>query len=44
VWLGLAAFAVAGVIGALAWRDRDTTPRFAAADSGEDHEETGATH
>ena len=44
VWLGLAAFAVAGVIGALAWRDRDTAPRFAAADSGEDREETGATH
>ncbi len=44
VWLGLAAFAVAGVIGALAWRDRDTAPRFATADPGEDREETGATH
>jgi hypothetical protein len=44
LWLGLAAFAVAGVIGTLAWRDRDTAPRFAAADRGEDREETGATH
>jgi len=37
IWLGVAAFLVAGLIGYLAWRDRDqTSPRFAAADSGED--------
>lgn len=29
LWLGLAAFVVAGLIAALAWRDRDTSPRFA---------------
>jgi hypothetical protein len=30
IWLGLAACLVAGMIGALAWRDRDrTSPRFA---------------
>ena len=34
LWLGLAAFAVAGLIGALAWRDRDTSPRFTAANAG----------
>jgi len=43
LWLGLAAFAVAGVIGTLAWRDRDTAPGFAAANRGEDHEQTGVT-
>ena len=32
LWLGLAALLVAGLIGYLAWRDRDqTSPRFAAA-------------
>lgn len=37
IWLGVAAFLVAGLIGYLAWRDRDqTSPRFAAAESGED--------
>lgn len=37
IWLGLAACLVAGVIGILAWRDRDrTSPRFAAAGPGED--------
>lgn len=36
-WLGLAALLVAGVIGALAWRDRDrTSPRFTATTPGED--------
>lgn len=40
LWVGLAAFAVAGLIGALAWRDRDTSPRFAAADVGGDPAET----
>jgi hypothetical protein len=43
LWLGLAAFAVAGVIGTLAWRDRDTAPGFAAANRGEDHEQIGVT-
>ncbi|MGI9124454.1 MAG: LppM family (lipo)protein [Mycobacterium sp.] len=33
IWLGLAACLAAGIIGALAWRDRDqTSPRFADAD------------
>ena len=37
IWLGVAAFLVAGLIGYLAWRDRDqTSPRFAAAEPGED--------
>lgn len=37
IWLGLAACLVAGIIAALAWRDRDrTSPRFAAADQPED--------
>jgi len=30
LWLGLAALVVAGLIAALAWRDRDTSPRFTA--------------
>jgi len=30
LWLGLAALVVAGLIAALAWRDRDTSPRFPA--------------
>ena len=37
LWIGLAAFVVAGLIAALAWRDRDTSPRFAAAE--QDQEE-----
>ncbi len=37
IWLGLAAALVAGIIAALAWRDRDrSSPRFAAAESGEE--------
>lgn len=37
IWLGLAACLVAGIIAALAWRDRDrTSTRFAAADQAED--------
>lgn len=36
LWLGLAAFAVAGLIAALAWRDRDPSPRFAATEYGDD--------
>lgn len=37
IWLTAAAFAVAGLIGFLAWRDRDqASPRFAAAEAGED--------
>lgn len=37
IWLALAAFLVAGIIGALAWRDRDqSSPRFATAESGEE--------
>jgi hypothetical protein len=37
IWLALAAFLVAGVIGALAWRDRDqSSPRFATAEPGEE--------
>jgi len=37
LWIGLAAFVVAGLIAALAWRDRDTSLRFAAAE--QDQEE-----
>jgi hypothetical protein len=37
IWLGLAACLAAGVIAALAWRDRDrTSPRFVAAEQSED--------
>jgi hypothetical protein len=37
IWLGLAACLVAGIIGALAWRDRDrSSRRFADAESGDD--------
>ncbi len=37
LWLGLAACLVAGIIGALAWRDRDrSSPRFAPAQPGEE--------
>lgn len=37
IWLGLAACLVAGIIAALAWRDRDrTSPRFASAETGDD--------
>lgn len=36
LWLGLAAFVVAGVIGSLAYLNRDRSPRFAAAEPGED--------
>ena len=37
IWLGLAACLAAGVIAALAWRDRDrTSPRFVAAEQPED--------
>lgn len=36
LWLGLAALVVAGVIGTLAWVNRDRSPRFAAADQGDD--------
>jgi len=35
LWLGLAAFVVAGLIAALAWRDRDLSPRFAATEQDE---------
>jgi hypothetical protein len=36
-WLALAALLVAGIIGALAWRDRDqSAPRFAATEPGEE--------
>lgn len=36
-WLALAALLVAGIIGALAWRDRDqSSPRFAATEPGEE--------
>ena len=35
LWLGLAAFVVAGLIAALAWRDRDTSPRAAAIEQDE---------
>ena len=41
LWLGLAAFVVAGLIAALAWRDRDTSPRLAAI---EQDEQEGAPH
>jgi hypothetical protein len=34
IWLGLAAALTAGIIGALAWRDRDrSSPRFAGTES-----------
>lgn len=37
IWLGIAAFLVAGLIAYLAWRDRDqSSPRFVGAESGED--------
>lgn len=37
IWLGLAACLVAGIIAALAWRDRDRAlPRFASAETGDD--------
>jgi hypothetical protein len=36
LWLGLAAFAVSGLIGGLAWRDRDTSPRFTGTNAGDD--------
>ncbi len=37
IWLGLAACLVAGMIAALAWRDRDrTSRRFADAEAGDD--------
>lgn len=37
IWLGLAACLAAGMIGALAWRDRDrTSPRFADAESNDE--------
>ena len=37
LWLALAALLTAGVIGTLAWRDRDqSSPRFAAAEAGEE--------
>lgn len=37
IWLGLAACLVAGMIAALAWRDRDrTSSRFASAESSDD--------
>lgn len=37
IWLALAACLVAGIIGALAWRDHDrTSPRFAAAEQSDD--------
>lgn len=37
IWLGLAACLTAGIIAALAWRDRDrTSPRFAAAEQADD--------
>ena len=39
IWLTLAAFLVSGLIGYLAWRDRDQSPRFAdhgQADHGQD--------
>ncbi len=37
IWLTAAAFAVAGLIGFLAWRDRDlSSPRFVAAEPGDD--------
>ena len=37
IWLGLAACLVVGMIGTLAWRDRDrTSPRFAPAESSDD--------
>lgn len=38
IWLGLAGCLVAGIIAALAWRDRDrTSPRFAEAEQPEDY-------
>lgn len=37
IWLGLAACLVAGIVAALAWRDRDqTSPRFAPAEQDEE--------
>ena len=36
LWLGLAALVVAGVIGTLAWHNRDQSPRFASADPGDE--------
>lgn len=36
LWLGLAALVVAGIIGALAYNTRDQSPRFAAADQGDE--------
>jgi hypothetical protein len=43
IWLGLAACLVAGMIGALAWRDRDrSSPRFAGAESPDEEQEKGA--
>ena len=34
IWLVIAAFLVAGLIGYLAWRDRDLSPRMMTADEG----------
>ena len=34
IWLTIAAFLVAGLIGYLAWRDRDLSPRLTTADEG----------
>ncbi|MCI4675416.1 LppM family (lipo)protein [Candidatus Mycolicibacterium alkanivorans] len=36
LWLGLAALVVAGIIGTLAYRTRDRSPRFATADQADD--------
>jgi len=38
LWLGLAALVVTGLIAALAWRDRDTSTRFAAAEQDQQEE------
>jgi len=38
LWLGLAALVVTGLIAALAWRDRDTSTRIAAAEQDQQEE------
>lgn len=40
IWLAVAAFLVSGLIGYLAWRDRDQSPRFADSERGSGYDDT----
>jgi len=40
IWLAVAAFLVSGLIGYLAWRDRDQSPRLADSERGSGHDDT----